>query len=935
MTETALELIEKLVDWWSMWDLKEDYYTTVLAPAIVRGDDWGELMPNEKEIVPRLRELLSPEEWAKLPELVAQENVRRKEGRRVVDPYKARSVKAREAGQAVLAKEREKRRREQEAAEERCRKQQEDAEREKRKQFLCERMRKVFQSDFLAADEALAADPECDLLSADDYNYLKADFARARIRQEAGLVLDRNQAAAVAAVRGDVQVVARAGSGKTRTLAARAVFLQKHCKVRPNEIMLLAFNKSAAENMKAQLVPKLGTDLPHVMTFHALAYALVQPEQDLVFDDPSADQFGLSLEVQEVIDEHIRIGDYSARIRDLMLAHFKDDWERIVKGGFQLNREEFLNCRRLLPRESLKGDFVKSFGERVIANALFEHNIDYKYERNFRWNGVVYRPDFTIPNGTGGGVVIEYFGLQGDPDYDGMSQQKREFWATQFPKWTLLEFSPKDIAENGEEKFVEILMKGLSDVGVEGERLPDDVIWERVRRRDPDRFSSAMKTFVGRCRKLNLSPDDLEARVEAHTPWSTAEREFISIGAAIYRVYLKRIHERNKEDFDGMMWRSVAQIRSGTTRFIRDRGRETGDLAGLKFVMIDEFQDFAPAFFELVRAIRYVNPGVRFFCVGDDWQAINGFAGSDLEYFEHFDKYFEDSSRLHMPTNYRSARRIVRAGNILMRGLGAEANAASTAQGEVRLYNLDDMNLQPQELTVHNGDEITPAVLRLVRSFLDHGKDVVMLSRRNTVPCYVDKKADASFLTHVRSYLPGEDRERVTASTVHKYKGRESAAVIVLDALQRSYPLIHPDWVFYRVFGDTIGSIEAEERRLFYVALTRAKDTLVLITESGLESPYLDDLVTSLRIPAHEWSNLPPAPALDGELVDIRVWGAYSVKSELKKQGYRWHPQSGFWYKSIKRQGFSCSNLSAQPWARAAGRIEVWSQAGELLHRIG
>ena len=115
--------------------------------------------------------------------------------------------------------------------------------------------------------------------------------------------------------------------------------------------------------------------------------------------------------------------------------------------------------------------------------------------------------------------------------------------------------------------------------------------------------------------------------------------------------------------------------------------------------------------------------------------------------------------------------------------------------------------------------------------------DVVLLARRHGVPWYVNYPARVNgpvqdhlerFCEHVRSFLPPDDRGRVTASTAHSYKGREQQAVIVLDAVARSYPLLHPQWVFLRVFGDSLASVEAEERRLFYVAMTRAQHKLFL-----------------------------------------------------------------------------------------------------------
>ncbi len=112
----------------------------------------------------------------------------------------------------------------------------EEAERERRreeetriarKRVLIVRLKDVFESDFLSADEVLAADPDAELVSAEEYDELKTSFVRDWATRELRQPLDSEQAAAVAATSGNIQVVARAGSGKTRTLVTRAIFLQK------------------------------------------------------------------------------------------------------------------------------------------------------------------------------------------------------------------------------------------------------------------------------------------------------------------------------------------------------------------------------------------------------------------------------------------------------------------------------------------------------------------------------------------------------------------------------------------------------------------------------------------------------------------------------------------------------------------------------------
>ena len=555
MQNTALHLIDKLIACWKDWESNEEYYLTVLAPGIVCSDGSAQLTSNEKKIFTALRRLLSNEEWQQLPSLIAQ--------RRANELNELDSDRERVRIQSEASRQR---------AEELARQKKEEDARRAAKTALMSRIKESFESDFLTADRVLAADPDAKLVSTDEYDELKTRFVIDWAHKELGQRLDFEQAAATAATGGDILVTARAGSGKTRTLVTRAIFLQKHCRVSPHALLLLAFNRKAAEEMKDRVAQAVSEEPPHVMTFHALAHALVHPEEKLVFDDAPTGQHGLSYEVQEVIDEHLRSKEYGSQIRDLMLAHFREDWEHIVDGRYQLTMDEFLAHRRALPRESLDGHYVKSFGEKVIANALFEHGVDYRYESNYRWNGINYRPDFTIPNGTKVGVVMEYFGLEGDADYDEMSQEKRAFWKAH-DGWQLLEYSPSDLAQKGVDAFVDALLRDLRRAGISYKRRSEEEIWRLIRTRALDSFTEAMSNFVGRCRKRNLSPEALELMVESHRACSTAEGLFLEVGISAYRGYLERLAAGEKEDFDGLMCKAVSKVRNRETRFTRDRGR--------------------------------------------------------------------------------------------------------------------------------------------------------------------------------------------------------------------------------------------------------------------------------------------------------------------------------------------------------------------------
>ena len=150
----------------------------------------------------------------------------------------------------------------------------------------------------------------------------------------------------------------------------------------------------------------------------------------------------------------------------------------------------------------------------------------------------------------------------------------------------------------------------------------------------------------------------------------------------MYEAYLDHLKKINEEDFDGLMQRAVYEIEIGKTKFQRKSG--SGDLENLRYVCIDEFQDFSEMFFSLIKAIRQKNENIEFFCVGDDWQGINGFAGSDLKFFQQFPDYFESSEPgLYITGNYRSHKSIVDLGNHVMNGLGRPAVAMNSSTGNV------------------------------------------------------------------------------------------------------------------------------------------------------------------------------------------------------------------------------------------------------------
>ena len=449
--------------------------------------------------------------------------------------------------------------------------------------------------------------------------------------------------------------------------------------------------------------------------------------------------------------------------------------------------------------------------------------------------------------------------------------------------------------------------------------------------------------FIKRCRQLSLTPEQLSEKVTNHDCDSDIEQRFLDLVQVFYEFYLERfqaigLQATGEEDFDGLVQKAVEMVAAGKTEFRRKS--ETGDLKRIRYVLIDEYQDFSELFYRLMQAVREQNPRARFFCVGDDWQAINGFAGSDLRFFQNFKQFFEDSRELPVATNYRSTRAIVDVGNELMKGLGTPARAHRIMTGKVVIADLGAFEPTPQEEAENQGDDLTPAVLRLVNKAINDGKNVVLLSRKNSLPWYINYRDWGNsliesrldrFLGLLRSHLPDELAEKVTISTIHKYKGLQKDVVIVLDAVLRCYPLLHPNLIFTRVFGDSIERVAEEERRLFYVALTRAVEDLFILTEKDNFSPFLEDLERNIELFRLKWSDYPPLVGTT-QYITIRVsnqkknatYATYKIRDLLKAEGYRWNDRWQFWYSTKPAEGFSVREFANQAtWSNSADGIEV------------
>jgi DNA helicase-4 len=679
----------------------------------------------------------------------------------------------------------------------------------------------------------------------------------------------------------------------------------------------------------------MGVELPFAMTFHALAYAITRPEGAVLMDDPDAKDRSLSATVQGLVDEVLKDDDKARSIRDLMMQHFRYDWEFLNSKEYGMSGEELLLWRRSLPNQTIDGRYRKSPGEKVISDFLFEHGVEYHYERNVWWGDTNYKPDFTIlkPGNNKSGLVIEYFGLNDDA-YVEQIERKRKFWKNK-ESWELIELYPKDLAK-GIENLASILAPQIKALGIPVNKLTDEEIWKLIEDDAILQYTSLLKGFITRCRQIGWDSERLGQEISFHSADSKSiEGLFLKQAGYMFGAYETTLKAKRETDFSKLIADAVQQIESGATAFYRRSGN--GDLGSLRFVFVDEFQDFSFLFDSMVKAIFNINNQVSLFCVGDNWQAINGFAGSDLNYFYNFLESIPNSRRIYLSTNYRSDANIVHFGNSIMdimSGFDKDAVASKPRVNLPLIGYLDELVPTATEVERSENDLITPALLRIINSQLVLDRDVVVLARAKNIPYYTDVSESGrkvknleSFLEHIQSFFPEELSKRISISTAHRYKGRERQAVVILDANEKRYPLIHRDWIFSQIFGISIPTLIDDDRRLFYVAATRAIQQLFMISESRESlTPYVQEFGNGHAV--LDWSEY-GVPASKVNPLIVQVTGStFAIKEHLSACGYRFMAAAKVWQKAFLPEAFSVDDLKSQSWAHHQGdgpdiRIQV------------
>jgi DNA helicase-4 len=256
------------------------------------------------------------------------------------------------------------------------------------------------------------------------------------------------------------------------------------------------------------------------------------------------------------------------------------------------------------------------------------------------------------------------------------------------------------------------------------------------------------------------------------------------------------------------------------------------------------------------------NDGCKLFCVGDDWQSIMGFSGSNLDFFVKFNEYFDHPSRTDLSMNYRSCKSIVDTGAELIKhnkGLQMEkkAFAKNTTVNPIRVYV---SNYKRRAANMYYS-QVASHCVHSIRHYLDEGyeaKDILLLSRIGKNPRMQNKLMEfANNLDVPISFDTGRNPNKIPFMTFHKSKGLQAKVGFLLDVVEGLYgfpcELENPDIFETAVLSRRKNKYE-EERRLFYVAVTRAMDDLIIYTRKDSVSKFINEI--EHKVTFYELGNL-------------------------------------------------------------------------------
>lgn len=634
-------------------------------------------------------------------------------------------------------------------------------------------------------------------------------------------------------------LVAAAGSGKTSTVVGKIGYSLLKGLVSPDEVLVLAFNNHAARELEVRIQERLGGLLGmhqiKVKTFHALGVEIIAEttgKKPSVANFTGGGEVGDGKLISELV-ESLQVTDSAFAAQWLLFlticrkptkdpAEFNSiqDWHEYVKetGDYQDGKSGYL---------TLNGELVKSHGEQAIANWLFMNCVAYEYERPYQYETAdkkyrQYKPDFYFPEID---CYLEHYALdkKGNPP-KAFGEKYRESMAW---KRSLHAEKGTDVFETTFYEFItgvlfEKLEYALTKRGVKLKSRSQEELLEHLNQpKLRVEVSSLLRTFIKHAKSNELDYKTLVLRAHAMSqPYRAII--FANIASSVMMAYEGKLRSQGEVDFEDLIVDASRHVAADSFKH------------PYKLILVDEFQDISRARAKLLLALLDKVPDCQLFAVGDDWQSVYRFAGSDIGIFTSFQNIFGHTALNYLTKTFRSNQGI--------------ADVAA---------NFVQKNPSQMQKLVDAQDKTTENVV-VVRQYLQL-QDIenlveTALSELEAEASASGKSAKVFILGRYRHQSPGKLNywhDRFSANlniefrTIHASKGLQADYVILIGLHTRNsaFPSeIADDPLLQMVMPEPEEHPHAEERRLFYVALTRAKHRVYLLGGKYTPSCFLSEV---------------------------------------------------------------------------------------------
>lgn len=687
--------------------------------------------------------------------------------------------------------------------------------------------------------------------------------------------LDENQIKAILRDEDYTLIIAGAGTGKTTTMVSKVKYLVDIKKVDSSKILVMSYSKKATEELENRILLDFGIPAT-VATFHSLGFSYIREifkdKKCYVVDTELRNKIFIDFFKKEIFPNKNRLHEvmniFNAtsinkpwafskyfKENENKFTSFEEFFETYKRDKIKevKNLQEFVEDKieREMNRDdsirTIKGEMVKSKGEAIIANFLFRNGIDYYYEKLYEKlldNNKTYKPDFTIELG-GEEIYIEYFSLSSNDNssnatfrYEKIKQKKIQYHKEHHTKFISIDYMKSTDIEN-------TLRQELIKLGFNLKQKTYEEIYDQILSNNPTSQIYPFKDFLydlidtlKSSTKRNEYQTLIKDYIERFDPemQDTLKKQFLYFKA--FLVYYQKTLLHNTEnygfDFSDMIYYANKYLDT----------IKTTDAFKFEYIIIDEYQDISSERYLFTKKISELNNS-KVIAVGDDWQTIYSFSGSRISYIYNFPKYFKGSKVIRITKSYRNSQELSDySGDFIMK---------NPSQIKKRLISDKSLPHPIKFVTFKQGaeyDTLKKLILYIHKQNPTH--KIMILARNNQMidDCYKEDELKDEIGSKIE-FVGYEDIE-LDGMTIHKSKGLTTDEVILI-GLNKNFPSREPSsfWIklLFKNKNDDEGIDFAEERRLFYVALTRTKNNVYLLVNEKEEyrSPFINELLLIMK----------------------------------------------------------------------------------------